>query len=106
MALQTCKNQLRERQDRIEALEARQAKDKAAQKREERLLMSAVYELGMDIINTRLVSSVGEGLRPGTGAMAVGASGGGGSGTSGPGGGSWLRQKREEVSRKINPVAT
>mmetsp|Transcript_13161 Transcript_13161/g.17342 ORF Transcript_13161/g.17342 Transcript_13161/m.17342 type:complete len:684 (+) Transcript_13161:193-2244(+) len=90
VALQTCKNQLKERQDKIEQLESRIAKDKASQKREERLLMSAVYELGMDIINTRLVNSVSEGLK---------SSGGN---QSGP----WLRQKREEVTRKINPIST
>ncbi len=34
------------------------SQDKAASKREERLLMSSVYELGMDIIERQLKSSV------------------------------------------------
>jgi len=90
VALQTCKNQLKERQDKIEALEKKIDRDKQAQKREERLLMSAVYELGMDIINTRLVSTVSEGPK---------------SGGTAPQTGSWLNQKRQEVSRKVNPIA-
>lgn len=40
--------------------QSKASQDKAASKREERLLMSSVYELGMDIIERQLKSSVSE----------------------------------------------
>jgi len=54
VALQDCKSKLKEKQDKIEALEARGASEKNAQKREERLLSSTVYELGLAIMQNRL----------------------------------------------------
>lgn len=54
VALQECKAKLKEKQDKIEALENRSASEKTAQKREERLLSSALYELGLAIMQNRL----------------------------------------------------
>lgn len=54
VALQECKAKLREKQDKIEALENRSASEKTAQKREERLLSSTIYELGLAIMQNRL----------------------------------------------------
>jgi protein HOOK3 len=54
VALQECKAKLKEKQDKIEALENRSSSEKTAQKREERLLSSTVYELGLAIMQDRL----------------------------------------------------
>ena len=54
VALQECKAKLKEKQDKIDALEARSASEKTAQKREERLLSSTIYELGLGIMQNRL----------------------------------------------------
>lgn len=54
VALQECKAKLKEKHDKIEALENRIANEKAAQKREEKLLSSAIFELGMGIMSNRL----------------------------------------------------
>jgi len=54
VALQECKAKLKEKQDKIEALESRSASEKTAQKREERLLSSTIYELGLAIMQNRL----------------------------------------------------
>jgi len=54
VALQECKAKLKEKQDKIEALENRSANERTAQKREERLLSSTIYELGMAIMQNRL----------------------------------------------------
>lgn len=54
VALQECKAKLKEKQDKIEALESRSASEKTAQKREERLLASTIYELGLTIMQNRL----------------------------------------------------
>ncbi|KAL7468086.1 hypothetical protein ACHAXS_008310 [Conticribra weissflogii] len=50
VALQDCKAKLKEKHDKIEALEQRSANEKNSQKREERLLSSAIYELGLGIM--------------------------------------------------------
>ena len=47
-------NLSKEKQDKIEALENRSASEKTAQKREERLLSSTIYELGLAIMQNRL----------------------------------------------------
>lgn len=54
VALQDCKAKLKEKHDKIEALEMRGANEKAAQKREEKLMSSAIFELGMGIMQNRL----------------------------------------------------
>jgi len=54
VALQECKAKLKEKQDKIEALETRSASERTAQKREERLLSSTIYELGLGIMQKRL----------------------------------------------------
>ncbi|KAL7542665.1 hypothetical protein ACHAXR_011980 [Thalassiosira sp. AJA248-18] len=54
VALQDCKAKLKEKHDKIEALEMRSANEKVAQKREEKLLSSAIFELGMGIMSNRL----------------------------------------------------
>jgi len=54
VALQECKAKLKEKQDKIEALETRSVSERNAQKREERLLSSTIYELGMAIMQARL----------------------------------------------------
>jgi len=54
VALQECKTKLREKQDKIEVLENRSATEKTAQKREERLLSSTIFELGLSIMQKRL----------------------------------------------------
>merc|ERR1712224_581920 len=54
VALQECKTKLKEKQDRIETLESRCSSEKTAQKREERLLSSTIYELGLSIMQNRL----------------------------------------------------
>lgn len=56
VALQECKAKLKEKQDKIEVLEQRSASERTAQKREERLLSSVVYELGLAIMQNRLKS--------------------------------------------------
>jgi len=54
VALQEGKTKLKEKQDKIEALESRSASERTAQKREERLLSSTIYELGLAIMQNRL----------------------------------------------------
>ncbi len=54
VALQECKAKLKEKQDKVEALENRSSSEKTAQKREERLLSSTIYELGLAIMQDRL----------------------------------------------------
>ena len=54
VALQDCKTKLREKHVKIETLEKRSLAEKAAQKREERLLSSTIYELGLTIMQQRL----------------------------------------------------
>jgi len=54
VALQECKAKLKEKQDKIELLESRSASEKTAQKREERLLSSTIFELGLSIMQNRL----------------------------------------------------
>lgn len=54
VALQECKGKLKEKHDKIEALEMRNAAEKNTQKREERLLSSTIYELGLAIMQNRL----------------------------------------------------
>jgi len=54
VALQDCKAKLKEKHDKIEALEMRSANEKMAQKREERLLSSAIFELGLGVMQNCL----------------------------------------------------
>lgn len=54
VALQECKAKLKDKHDKIEALESRQAAERSAQKREERLLSGVMYELGLAIMQNRL----------------------------------------------------
>lgn len=54
VALQECKAKLKEKQDKIEVLESRSATEKSSQKREERLLSSTIFELGLAIMQNRL----------------------------------------------------
>lgn len=54
VALQECKAKLKEKQDKIEILESRSATEKTSQKREERLLSSTIFELGLAIMQNRL----------------------------------------------------
>lgn len=56
VALQECKSKLKEKQDKIEILEKRSASERSAQKREERLLSSTIYELGLAIMQNKLKS--------------------------------------------------
>ena len=54
VALQDCKAKLKEKHDKIEALEMRNANEKVAQKREEKLISSAMFELGVGIMQTQM----------------------------------------------------
>jgi predicted nucleic acid-binding Zn-ribbon protein len=54
VALQECKTKLKEKQDKIEILEQRSNSERTAQKREERLLSSTIFELGLAIMQNRL----------------------------------------------------
>ncbi len=54
VALQECKAKLKEKHDKIEQLEVRSATEKSNQKREEKLLSSAMYELGLSIMQNKL----------------------------------------------------
>lgn len=54
VALQECKSKLKDKHDKIEALEARSSAEKTAQKREEKLLSTVIYELGLTILQQRL----------------------------------------------------
>lgn len=54
VALQECKAKLKEKHDKIEQLEVRSATEKSNQKREEKLLSSAMYELGLSIMQQKL----------------------------------------------------
>lgn len=56
VALQDCKSKLKEKADKIEALEMRSANEKVAQKREEKLISSAVFELGLSMMQQKLGS--------------------------------------------------
>ena len=56
VALQECKSKLKEKQDKIEQLEKRSQSERQAQKREERLLSSTIYELGLAIMQSKLKS--------------------------------------------------
>ena len=57
VALQECKAKLKEKHDKIEALEIRSAAEKSSQKREEKLLSSSIYELGLTIMQQKLKGS-------------------------------------------------
>lgn len=54
VALQECKAKLKEKHEKIEQMESRGQAEKNAQKREERLLSSTVYELGLAIMQQKL----------------------------------------------------
>jgi protein HOOK3 len=54
VALQECKAKLKEKQDKIEQLEKRGQTERSTQKREERLLSSTIYELGLGIMQQKL----------------------------------------------------
>ena len=54
VALQECKAKLKEKHDKIEALEIRSAAEKSNQKKEERLLSSTIYELGLTLMQQKL----------------------------------------------------
>ncbi|CAB1120607.1 unnamed protein product [Ectocarpus sp. CCAP 1310/34] len=88
VAISHCKAQIAQKNEKIDYLESKISQDKAASKREERLLMSSVYELGMDIIERQLKSSVSDQIR----------------GADSAPGSSWMQRKRAEV-KKANPVA-
>ncbi|EJK74966.1 hypothetical protein THAOC_03328 [Thalassiosira oceanica] len=51
---QDCKAKLREKHERIEALEMRSASEKVAAKREEKLVSSALYELGLTMMQNKM----------------------------------------------------
>jgi len=53
-AFQECKGKLKDKHQKIEALESRSKVEKTAQKREERLLSSVIYELGLSIMQQQL----------------------------------------------------
>jgi len=53
VALQGCRQKLKDERARNEQLEERLQRDKASQKREERLLSASVYELGLRILSER-----------------------------------------------------
>ncbi|CAM9103844.1 unnamed protein product, partial [Laminaria digitata] len=63
VAISHCKAQIAEKNEKIDYLESKVSQDKAASKREERLLMSSIYELGMDSIERQLKSSVTDQIR-------------------------------------------
>lgn len=54
VALQECKAKLKEKHDKIEALEMRSAAEKSNQKKEEKLLSSTIYELGLMLMQQKL----------------------------------------------------
>lgn len=54
VALQECKAKLKEKHDKIEQLELRSAAEKTSRKREETLLSSTIYELGLTIMQQKL----------------------------------------------------
>ena len=54
VALQECKTKLKEKHDKIEALEMRSAAEKSNQKKEEKLLSSTIYELGLMLMQQKL----------------------------------------------------
>ncbi len=54
VALQECKAKLKEKHDKIEALEMRSAAEKSTQKREEKLLSSTIYEMGLTLMQEKL----------------------------------------------------
>mmetsp|Transcript_10269 Transcript_10269/g.19247 ORF Transcript_10269/g.19247 Transcript_10269/m.19247 type:complete len:637 (-) Transcript_10269:97-2007(-) len=54
VALQECKAKLKEKHDKIEALEIRSATEKSNQKKEEKLLSSTIYELGLALMQQKL----------------------------------------------------
>mmetsp|Transcript_9661 Transcript_9661/g.13950 ORF Transcript_9661/g.13950 Transcript_9661/m.13950 type:complete len:100 (-) Transcript_9661:71-370(-) len=54
VAIQECKKQLKEKTEKIEQLEMRSAVEKAGHKREEQLLSSSIYELGLSIMQNNL----------------------------------------------------
>eukprot|EP00904_Undaria_pinnatifida_P002033 jgi/Undpi1/11830/HiC_scaffold_4.g01529.m1 len=88
VAISHCKAQIAEKNEKIDYLESKVSQDKASAKREERLLMSSVYELGMDIIERQLKSSVSDQIR---GAESAPNS-------------SWMQRQRAQA-KKSNPVA-
>ena len=64
VALQECKAKLKEKQDKIELLEKRSQTERGAQKREERLLSSTIYELGLGIMQNKLKNTSVSSLQP------------------------------------------
>lgn len=59
--MHTYKSQLREKQDRIEALETKVKSERAAHKREEQLLVSTVYDVGQRLIDNSFTAQHGGG---------------------------------------------
>eukprot|EP00559_Dactyliosolen_fragilissimus_P002198 CAMPEP_0184855584 /NCGR_PEP_ID=MMETSP0580-20130426/783_1 /TAXON_ID=1118495 /ORGANISM="Dactyliosolen fragilissimus" /LENGTH=545 /DNA_ID=CAMNT_0027350133 /DNA_START=42 /DNA_END=1679 /DNA_ORIENTATION=+ len=59
VALQECKAKLAAKHEKIVSMEMRNETEKSAQKREERLLSSTVYELGLTIMQQRLSQQSG-----------------------------------------------
>jgi len=53
-ALKECKDKLKQEKEKNDLLEARTKKDRQAQKREERLLSSSLYELGLTMMKQQL----------------------------------------------------
>ncbi|GMI47598.1 hypothetical protein TrCOL_g4657 [Triparma columacea] len=56
VALQGCRQKVKDERARAEGLEERMERDKASQKREERLLSATIYELGLRIMSERMKS--------------------------------------------------
>jgi len=50
VALSECKSKLKEKQDKIENLERRSARERESHKREEKLLSTTIYELGLAVM--------------------------------------------------------
>jgi protein HOOK3 len=57
VALQECKKQLKEKHEEREQLEMKASVEKTAHKREEQLLSSTIYELGVSILQSKLSST-------------------------------------------------
>lgn len=81
LAIQSCKEQLKTKEEHLKHL-TQVAKDKLLQeRREHQLLSSAVYELGREIIERRLVTA----LEPK------------------PGAGTWIQRQRDDVKSEVTP---
>jgi len=92
----------------LERLADKSEKNRETSRREERLLLSAMYELGVKIMDNNISKHIGEGGLGSVGGTGGGGGGGGGVGggiTGASGGGTFLSNQRQTLLRSHDSAA-